>query len=76
QIRLLFLEEKIPFDEKQKRLKLAGIYKTQPVFNITANNIGVDVVVFSQEERRQSPDSPIDGQPMARANLKAVQALL
>jgi len=76
QVRLFFLEEQIPFDEKQKRIKMAGHYKIQPVYNITADDVDVDVVVFSCKEMRQAPDSPVDGQPMPRADLKTVQALL
>jgi len=76
QISLYLMEQKIPYAEKHKRVKYDGEYQQQPMFNMTADNIEVDVIVFSQEGLRRAPNSPVDGQPMARADLKAVQDLL
>jgi len=76
QVSLYLMEQHIPYNEKQKRVKYDNDYEQQPVFSITADNIEVDIIVFSVEKLRRPPDSPIDGKPMNRIDLKSVQALL
>jgi len=75
-VRLFLLEEQIPFDEKQKRMKFSGEYKMLPVYNIAAEGAEVDIVVFTLKELHHAPDSLIDGRPMERMDLKAVRVLL
>lgn len=47
-----------------------------PSFKFIAGQQAIEVVVFPVNGIRQSPSSPVDGKPMARADLAEVQSLL
>lgn len=76
QVNLFLMEQKISYSEKSRRIKYDDVYQQQPLLQITADNIEVDIIVFPQAGLRRAPDSPVDGQPMARAGLQAVNTLL
>ncbi len=73
----LFLRDKgIPFDEKERRLRLnLNDYQRYPVIRFLANDIPVELVLFTQDAIRQAPLSRIDGRPMQRATLAEVRKL-
>ena len=74
----LFLEqEQIPFQPTKKRLRITQhLYKEYPAFQLTDGEHRVNLVVFPYDGMRQSPCSPLDGKPMQRANLTAVEEIL
>jgi hypothetical protein len=47
-----------------------------PSFKFVAGLQPLEIVVFPVDGIRQAPNSPVDGKPMARADLTEVQALL
>jgi len=73
-----FLQEHgIPFEETSKRLRFGGDRsETVPVYGFFAEEIPVEVSVFSAITAREAPLSPVDGRPMKRAGLKEVEASL
>jgi len=73
----LFLQHKgIPFDVKERRLRLnLNDYQRYPTIRFIANEIPVELVLFTQDEIRQAPLSQIDGKPMHRATLTEVKKL-
>ena len=61
----------------ERRLKSrANHSKTYAGFEFEHREASVQATVFPVDGIRQAPLSPIDGRPMKRADLKAVQALL
>ncbi len=77
QVNILLMEARIPFEEKHKRIHLRGDeYADYPVLVFLADEIKVELVLFSQQELRQAPLSPIDGKPVARASLANIKLLL
>jgi hypothetical protein len=61
--------------EKKFRYE-AERHQSFPSFKFVAGLQPMEIVVFPLDGIRQAPSSPVDGKPMARADLAAVQALL
>lgn len=61
--------------EKKFRYE-AERYRSFPSFKFVAGLQPIEIVVFPVDGIRQAPNSPIDGKPMARADLAEVQSLL
>lgn len=73
---LFLLDNGIPHDTGERRMRLASDdTRRLPTFCFMADDVRVELVVFSERERRRVPLSPVDGKPMRRANLRAVEAL-
>ena len=66
------------FDDDERRMRHPdGRELDVPVCRLeTPEGVQVEFVVFGEDSMRWSPASPIDGKPMTRLDLKAVQALL
>jgi len=76
-IALLLAAHRIPFDQPAKRLRFGGErYLPVPTYTFQAEDVTVEVCVFSRAARREPPLSPVDGRPMPRANLAELAALL
>lgn len=70
-------ERRIPYEESSKRLRFGGDrIETVPAYCFLAEDIPVEVSVFSPTAARETPLSPVDGRPMKRAGLKEVEASL
>lgn len=76
-VALFLLENRIPFETSQRRFRFEReTWEDIPLFHFYAGDHGVVLAVFPLDGRREAPRSPVDGRPMARADLKAVEALL
>ncbi len=76
-VTLFLMEREIPFEHGQRRVRLDEQRRAElPVCRFIAGGDRVELTVFPPEGERQPPLSPVDGRPMARADLKAVQRLL
>lgn len=73
----LFLRDNgIPHEASERRLRLAPEETSRmPAYRFMAGDVPVELVVFSERVRRRVPLSPVDGKPMRRAGLQAVEAL-
>lgn len=70
-------EHDVPFTLQDKRMKTGrDQYETYPAYRFMARETPVEVVVMPQNRRAHAPMSPVDGRPMQRANLAAVERLL
>jgi hypothetical protein len=70
-------EHRIPYELDERKLRFGGDrYETVPVFRFTADDVPIELDVFSREHVREAPLSPVDGRPMRRANVREVEALL
>lgn len=73
----LFLHGKgIPFELVDRRYRFANDYYFYPAFRFLAGEHGFEATLFPQSGLRQAPRSFVDGLPMQRANLEAVEQLI
>ena len=76
-IALLLQERRIPHDQQERQMRFGGDrQRPVPTFSFRADGAVVDICVFSREAMREPPLSPVDGQPMERAGLTAVERLV
>lgn len=73
---LFLLDQGIPFDTEEKRLRFDDDYDFVPTHRFVAGETAINLSVFSGRGRQQPPRSPVDGRPMARAGRAEVEALL
>ncbi|WP_290650053.1 hypothetical protein [Aquisalimonas sp.] len=74
---VFLLEHGIPFEPAERRLRFKrDEWMTLPSYHFMAGTHTVDLTVFTTDGLRQPPLSQVDGQPMARANVQAVEDLL
>ncbi len=74
---VFLMDNGIPFEWAERRLRFKrDAWATLPVYRFVAGDVMVDMTVFTPDGLRQAPLSPVDGQPMERANLQALEALL
>jgi hypothetical protein len=77
EVSLFLMENSIPFQHTHKRLRLdRESWQDFPAYQFMAGEHPVELVVFTNEGRREAPRSPVDGRPMRRARLDEVKALL
>lgn len=76
-VALFLLEQKIPFESNQRRFRFEReIWEEIPSFQFYAGDHSIVLAVFPLDGRREAPRSPVDGRPMARADLKTVEAMI
>jgi hypothetical protein len=76
-VAVFLMQEGIPYDTGERRLRLSsGDSANYPVYRFLAGDTRLDLTVFPIDGERQAPRSPVDGKPMRRAGLAAVEELL
>ncbi|MCK8516853.1 hypothetical protein M0534_11040 [Methylonatrum kenyense] len=76
-VAVFLMDRGIPFETAERRLRFnRDDWEFYPVYRFMAGDVPVDLTVFSGGGLRQAPRSPVDGQPMDRANRDAVRQLL
>jgi hypothetical protein len=77
QIDVFLMDHHIPhsWDERVVRLN-ADQQERYPLCRLVADEVTVEMTVFPPNGLRQPPLSPVDGRPMRRAALEAVEQLL
>jgi hypothetical protein len=71
QIAIVLMEHEIPYEQRQRRFRYGrDRYEETPVYRFTAENIDIELAVFSPSEFHEPPLSPINGKPMKRASRK------
>jgi len=77
EVTLFLLEAKVPFEQSERRMRTTREdFETYPALRFLAGEVQIEAVVFPLNGLRQAPRSPLDGKPMARANLRRVEELL
>lgn len=77
EISLLLMERQIPFETSDKRLRLReDVYQSFPMVSFLVSQNRIEVIIFPVSKRLPTPLSPVDGRPLQRANLSAVEMLL
>lgn len=76
-VMFFLMEHDIPFATSERRLRIDNNnYAYFPMISFEADNMSIEITIFSLREERDPPRSPVDGRPMQRANIKEVEALL
>ena len=76
EVGLFLLDNGIPHETGERAMKLASDDTQRlPTCRFMAYDVAVELVVFAERARRRVPLSPVDGRPMQRAALQAVEAL-
>jgi hypothetical protein len=77
EVGLFLLDSGIPHEHGERTLKLASDDSARlPTCRFMADDVPVELVIFAERVRRRVPLSPVDGKPMRRATLQAVESLL
>lgn len=77
QVGFFLQEHGIPYRLGERRVRFGGErYKNVSTYHFTADDVPVELCVFDPRAAREAPLSPVDGQPMRRANLREIEALL
>ncbi len=77
QIQLWFSEQFIDFEQSERRVRFGGDrYEMLPMFRFVAHDTTVELCVFTRRAIREVPLSPVDGNPMRRANLREVESIV
>jgi len=77
EVGLFLLDKGIPHEQGERTMKLASDDTQRlPTCRFLAGDVPVELVVFAERVRRRVPLSPVDGRPMQRAALQAVEALV
>jgi predicted nucleotidyltransferase len=74
----LFLGERaIPFELGERRVRFGGErYKNVAAYTFVADGVTVELSVFDPRTARETPLSPVDGQPIRRGNMRELVRLL
>lgn len=73
---LFLLDNGVPHEHGERAMKLASDDTQRlPTCRFMADDVPVELVVFAERVRHRVPLSPVDGRPMERAALQAVEAL-
>ena len=71
------MDRGVDYEVSEKQLKMGSDRSVlQPMIEFEIDGQLIEIVVFSIDGIRQAPTSPVDGRPMRRADLGAVEALL
>ena len=76
EVGLFLMDNGIPHEQGERLVRLDSDDVVRlPTCRFMADDVPVELVVFSARARRRVPLSPVDGRPMQRAALQAVEAL-
>jgi hypothetical protein len=76
EVGLFLLDNGIPHEHGERTIKLASDDNQRlSTCRFMADDVPVELVIFTERARRRVPLSPVDGRPMERAALRAVEAL-
>ncbi len=76
-VMIFLMEQHIPFASGEKRLRTRrDHYESRPCLCFFVNKNPVELTVFSKQDIKHAPLSPIDGKPVRRVNLATIHQLL
>ena len=71
------LDKGLVFRNHQRKIRWHdGTYRQVQILLTTAENVEIELTLFSKMDLRQAPPSPIDGRPQKRAPISKVELLL
>lgn len=76
EVSIFLMDHGIAYQLAERRLKMSDADVVRmPAFRFIVDGNQVELIVFSESDRRHPPLSPVDGRPMRRANLAEVATL-
>ena len=73
---IFLMNHAIDYQQTERRVRMSSAESVRmPAFRFVADGVQLELVVFSESDRRHPPLSPVDGRPMRRANLAEVANL-
>ncbi|MCV6637234.1 hypothetical protein [Candidatus Albibeggiatoa sp. nov. NOAA] len=75
-IDMFLMQQGIPYELTDKRFRVEQQTMSFPCYQFMAGDEQVTLVIFDVDDIRWSPPSPVDGKPMQRADMKAVEKLI
>jgi hypothetical protein len=76
-VALFLLDQRIPYEHDERRVRYgAEQWDTLPLYRFVAGDTTLELTVFPVQGLRRRPLSPLDNQPMQRADSTAVERLL
>lgn len=82
EIAVFLLERNIPYQMSEKRFRFSEKHahltetSTFPSYRFMAGDETIMLIVFKINDIRWSPPNPVDGKPMARADIKMLERLI
>lgn len=76
-VAMFLLEQHIPYEHDERRVRFAAEqWESLPLYRFVAGDTTLELTVFPAQGLRRRPLSPVDNQPMRRADIGAVELLL
>lgn len=76
EVAIFLMDHGIDYEQTERRLKMRSTeFVRMPAFRFLVDGIPLELIVFSESDRRHPPLSPVDGRPMRRANIAEVATL-
>lgn len=77
EVGIFLMDANIPFETTTRKLRFGrDAWKELPAFRFLAEEFPLELIVFPYKGRYEAPRSSVDGQPMQRASVGEVSALL
>ncbi|WP_353570840.1 hypothetical protein [Candidatus Albibeggiatoa sp. nov. BB20] len=73
---IFLMQQGIPYELTDKRFRIEQQTVSFPCYQFMAGDEQITLVIFDVDDIRWSPPSPVDGKPMQRADIKAVEKLI
>ncbi len=75
-VELFLLKQKIAYETAEKRFRFGDEIRMVPVLILEGEHAEIELAVFSVDDLRQVPRSPVSGKAMERAKSQQVETLL
>lgn len=76
EVAIFLMDHGVDYQQTERRLKMSSEeFIRMPAFRFLVDGSQVELIVFTESDRRHPPLSPVDGRPMRRANLAEVATL-
>ena len=76
EINLFLRKNNIPFEIADAQLRMGATTQRFPVYRFIADELSIELTIFPASKHIQPPTNPVDGKPMQRASVTAVELLL
>lgn len=76
EVELFLLNRNIPYEAAERRFDFGTETRETPLLVLQGEHTEIELAVFSVDELRQAPRSPISGKSMERAKPRQVEALV
>jgi hypothetical protein len=76
EVEIFLLNRKLPFRHGEKRFRFSDGRRSVPCLTLLDPDVDIELALFQPADLRQPPRSPVNGQPLERAGIDQVRALV